>query len=336
MWRLLARQEKDRERRDELLSAYIDGELSAGEQLRLEAQLETDPALQAELEALRRTVALVRDLPPAPLPRNFILPQTAAPRLKPVKSARPRRAWAAPLLTAATSIVSLLFVAVLAGDLLFSGVGGLASMPREAPPAALEAAPHSEDFAAEEAAVEVAEETVVEEAEIEKAAPVPSEPPMPAQALPGAEQRAAEAPEGIEATVPVEDASPIERPAAPPVLEDTEPTVPAAGGGPVGEPVDLAPLASPAGETEALPTPTAPAQENAAVATPTPAEAGKRAPLVTGEEQPAEAEREWAIPEEGTSRRTTPPPWRVLEIVLGLSAVGLALVTVWAWRARRR
>jgi hypothetical protein len=29
-------------------------------------------------------------------------------------------------------------------------------------------------------------------------------------------------------------------------------------------------------------------------------------------------------------------PWRVLEVVLGLVALVLALVTVWAWRARRR
>ena len=28
-------------------------------------------------------------------------------------------------------------------------------------------------------------------------------------------------------------------------------------------------------------------------------------------------------------------PWRALEVVLGLTGLGLMLVTVWAWRVRR-
>jgi len=139
---LFTRQAGEREQRDELLSAYLDDQLSAGERARLEAQLATDPALRAELDTLRRTVALVRDLPPVPIPRNFILPQTVAARPRPVRRARPRRAlraepqakaWAAPLLTAATAVVSLVFVVVLAGDLLLSGMGGRAFAPAAAP-----------------------------------------------------------------------------------------------------------------------------------------------------------------------------------------------------------
>ena len=80
------------ERRDELLSAYLDGQLSVAERERLEERLATDAALQAELEALRRTVAWVRELPPAPLPRNFILPPTIEARPRPTPAARPRRA----------------------------------------------------------------------------------------------------------------------------------------------------------------------------------------------------------------------------------------------------
>jgi anti-sigma factor RsiW len=54
MMRLFAGQAKKREQRDELLSAYVDGQLSAGERARLEAQLATDSALQAELENWKR------------------------------------------------------------------------------------------------------------------------------------------------------------------------------------------------------------------------------------------------------------------------------------------
>ena len=155
MGRLFARKVDEREQRDELLSAYLDGQLSAGERARLETQLAADPALRAELEALRHTVALVRDLPPVPIPRNFILPQTMAARPRPVPPLRPRRTWAAPLLTAATAFVSLLFVVVLAGDLLLSGTGGQAFAPAaeplleaKAPQAALAPSPASDDFVA--------------------------------------------------------------------------------------------------------------------------------------------------------------------------------------------
>lgn len=48
---------------DELLSAYLDGELSARERSRIERRLAEDPAARRSLEELRRTVDLVRALP---------------------------------------------------------------------------------------------------------------------------------------------------------------------------------------------------------------------------------------------------------------------------------
>ena len=84
------------DQRNELLSAYLDGELNPSDRARLEAQLASDPALQAELDVLRRTVAMVHDLPFVPAPRNFLLPVAAdrrrAPRPQPA-----RRSWAAAL-----------------------------------------------------------------------------------------------------------------------------------------------------------------------------------------------------------------------------------------------
>ncbi len=127
MMRWFTKRDREKERRDELLSAYLDGQLDVGERTRLEARLASDPALRAELEALRRTVALVRDLPRVPVPRNFILPQTVAPRPRPVPL-RSRRSLA-PWLTAVTSVAALLFLAVLIGDLLIGGAGRPAFAP---------------------------------------------------------------------------------------------------------------------------------------------------------------------------------------------------------------
>jgi len=58
---------------DELLSAYIDGLVTNEEKAEVEAAVAADPALAWELDTLRRTVALVRDLPQIPLPRSFVL-----------------------------------------------------------------------------------------------------------------------------------------------------------------------------------------------------------------------------------------------------------------------
>ncbi|HRJ45451.1 MAG TPA: zf-HC2 domain-containing protein, partial [Caldilineaceae bacterium] len=58
---------------DELLSAYIDGLLTAEETARVEAAVLADPVLAWEMESLRQTVKLVRDLPPIALPRSFVL-----------------------------------------------------------------------------------------------------------------------------------------------------------------------------------------------------------------------------------------------------------------------
>ena len=167
MARLFARKG---ERRDELLSAYMDGELSAEEQTRLEAQLQTDPALQAELDAMRHTVALVHDLPPVAIPRNFILSQamlaTARPQL--TKSPRLCRVWNVPFLTTATAVVSLMFVVILAGDLLFAGrMGGDAALLGEQRMAIQAPAEAPAPVAVQDVAVEreVVVEAVVEESE---------------------------------------------------------------------------------------------------------------------------------------------------------------------------
>ena len=70
----------------ELLSAYLDGELTAEERALVEQALDASPELQQELESLRQTVALVKALPPVAAPRPFTLSEadvqaaTPAPR----------------------------------------------------------------------------------------------------------------------------------------------------------------------------------------------------------------------------------------------------------------
>ncbi len=57
----------------ELLSAYLDGELTHREKEQLEQRLARENALRAVLDDLRGTVALVGDLPRLKAPRNFTL-----------------------------------------------------------------------------------------------------------------------------------------------------------------------------------------------------------------------------------------------------------------------
>lgn len=337
MGRLCARKVDEREQRDELLSAYLDGQLSAGERARLETQLAADLALRAELEALRHTVALVRDLPPVPIPRNFILPQAMAAQARPVRPLRPRRAWAAPLLTAATAFVSLLFIVVLAGDLLLSGIGGQAFAPAaepllevEAPQVALAPSPASEQVEVEA----VVEAEAEEEAEIEKAVPAATAPAAAMEAPPEASP---------EATAEVE-ADYAETPAG------AESPVPAMGGGGPDEeaaaptPTVIPPVAE---EVAAAPTVAATAtvmteRDVSGAAEPTPSEGGAEpapgevAARSVEEEAPEAPEGAEEAQEREVPALATIPPQRVLEAILGLTALGLALATVWAWRARRR
>ncbi len=275
---LFTRQAGKREQRDELLSAYLDDQLSAGERARLEAQLATDPVLRAELDTLRHTVALVHDLPPVPIPRNFILPQTMVAHPRPARRARPRLAWTAPLLTAATAVVSLVFVVVLAGDMLLSGVGGQAFAPAAAPPMEAEAP---------QVALESA--PVIEEIEVEVEEVIPAATPLPMPM---------EVPPGVVTTAVVEaEHYDVEAP------RTAETTVPAAGGGLSEEATAPAPSPSPAVVEKAAVAPTAPTvatalpQEETNGAEPTPSEVAEAVPLMVEEEETEAPRDERGAPE---------------------------------------
>lgn len=117
------RQRRDHRFAQENLSAYLDGELAAGETARVEAHLRRCPACQRELHALRQTALLLRRAPRPALPRSFVLPASAAGA-----QARYRR-WQVGygLVRAASVAVALLLVALLSTEALLSA--GLVSLP---------------------------------------------------------------------------------------------------------------------------------------------------------------------------------------------------------------
>jgi len=94
----------------ELVSAYLDNELSASDRARVEKHLADCAECQRQVETLRWTIALTRDLPRVAVPRAFTLRQPAP---------RPATRWVYGTLRAATALAALLFVLVTSGELLF-------------------------------------------------------------------------------------------------------------------------------------------------------------------------------------------------------------------------
>ena len=58
---------------EELLSAYLDDEVTAAERALVEAAIAADPAVARQVESLRQTIHLLQTLPPLALPRAFTL-----------------------------------------------------------------------------------------------------------------------------------------------------------------------------------------------------------------------------------------------------------------------
>ena len=105
----------------ELLSAYLDGELTPREADRLQARLDGEAGLRWALEELRRTVSVLRSLPEVRPPRSFTLTAEAA--------GSRARAAAYPVLQLATALATLAFVAVVGLDALSSRATGVALAP---------------------------------------------------------------------------------------------------------------------------------------------------------------------------------------------------------------
>lgn len=104
------------------LSAYLDGELSAGEQRALKAELAESPLLRQRLNELRHTVALVRRMPMREPPRNYLLTPSMVAEKRPQRRERARPTlWVMRL---ATALSAAAFVIVV-GLQLALGSGGV-------------------------------------------------------------------------------------------------------------------------------------------------------------------------------------------------------------------
>jgi hypothetical protein len=110
----------------ELLSSYIDGQLSNGKRAQLEARLQVNPDLRAALDDLTRTRAMLRSLPRVKVPRSFKLtPEMVGQR-------EPRRLY--PFFQLASALTSVMLVLVLLTDFLgFSIQAPLGGMASQAP-----------------------------------------------------------------------------------------------------------------------------------------------------------------------------------------------------------
>jgi hypothetical protein len=102
------------DRDDELLSAYLDDELSPADRARLESRLKTDSRLRATLQGHRLVKSNLSALPRVKAPRNF--------SLTPAMAGQPahRASRLIPALNWATALAAVLFAVLIATDLSFS------------------------------------------------------------------------------------------------------------------------------------------------------------------------------------------------------------------------
>lgn len=285
----------EEEKRQETLSAYLDGALTPEEKKRFERLLASDETLRANLEEQRLIKASLRRLPRMRAPRNFTLDPARYGRPAPGPAER-----LYPIMRVATAAVAVLFVVALAIDLTVIGGQRRASQPLvemiqpaaeivEAP-AEAEEAPVTESQAQQaavgEAAVEVTR-VVQEEDEIAEMAAE-----EPAAEEPAAEEAMEEAAEEV-----VANAAEAEAPLPGP--EEA-----AGGGAPPGE-TPLAMVAPTTVEAEAAAAEGQAVEDRSVAQPPQPAEA-------TAEAKASTAAAETALTQEAASQ---PAPSRAPQAV---------------------
>ncbi|PWB54954.1 MAG: hypothetical protein C3F13_05740 [Anaerolineales bacterium] len=111
----------------ELLSAYLDNQLSSKDRAHLEARLTAEPELRKELQALDQTRQLLRQLPRHRAPRNYYL--------KPDMVTRPAQALKlAPIFGVVSAVASVLLALVMIGSRLATPTSQVALAPAQALP----------------------------------------------------------------------------------------------------------------------------------------------------------------------------------------------------------
>ncbi len=106
----------------EILSAYLDGQVSAKEREKLKQKLETEPELQHALEDLQRTKMVLRSAPRRRVPHNFTLSPSMIPQRKPFFRLVPTLSFAS-----AMAVILLVLTFTFTGLAGFSRPGSLAA-----------------------------------------------------------------------------------------------------------------------------------------------------------------------------------------------------------------
>lgn len=101
----------------EALSAYLDGQLTQKDRLRLEQKLQANSDLRLALEELSRTRTILRSQPALRAPRSFAL----TPEMVGIHRERRPAARLYPAFSFVSALASLLFVVVLLGGFLTRG-----------------------------------------------------------------------------------------------------------------------------------------------------------------------------------------------------------------------
>jgi len=138
---------------DELLSAYLDQQISEAELRRVEEALAAEPAMQYQLETLQATVALMRSAPALVVPRALTLSENqvlaAGGRVRGVKQPSFWDRWLPRMMPAATAVVAILFIFSLTFSFPLAEKQAAAPIQMASAPAEIESAPAMAREAAE-------------------------------------------------------------------------------------------------------------------------------------------------------------------------------------------
>jgi anti-sigma factor RsiW len=144
---------------DELLSAYLDQQISEAELRRVEKALAAEPAMQYQLETLQTTVALMRSAPALVVPRALTLSENqvlaAGGRVRGVKQPSFWDRWLPRMMPAATAVVAILFIFSLTFSFPLAEKQAAAPIQMASAPAEIESAPAMAREAAAEAGPEM-------------------------------------------------------------------------------------------------------------------------------------------------------------------------------------
>lgn len=287
------------DKRQEMLSAYLDNALAPAERASFEAQLARDPRLRAEVEQLRALKLQLRAMPRRRVPRSFALNPAAyaKPKAQPLLQLY-------PALRGATALAAFLFIFVLALGVFRGQFGEIGVSAPSATVAEVTRVGGEE---------EVATFGGVEEAAPEEASAPAEATARQAEEQPAAEMAAAEAPEAV-----TEEAAEIAGAAAP---EGTTAPMPETADLALPSPeVTAAPLDEAAPEVGEAAGEEAVFDATLTVVAPTVEAIAEAAP-------PAETDAVAQAPGTGTDI--------LLPLQLGLGVLFLVLLILW-WLARRR